>query len=185
MPQVSAQMKKRTEIEDNDESRLFKDLSAITRDGLQLDLILEKIRQFAMDFGRRPRVLVSHTDRHTRKQIINRISAILAQWGFDVDIGPLQNTPGQIARMAQENDVHMIVLLCSQNSFYKEADELHQTLKKSGAEDIMVAVFEHAAENAMGHADQADRPGTSESMVFNPKSANDVIAVLDTLTRKK
>lgn len=185
MDMAWTQMNKRTEIQDNDEIRLFDDLYLITKDGHQLDLILQKIEQFILLYGRRPRVLISHSDQFTPKQSINRISSILAQWGFDVDIGPLQRTPGQIALMAQENDVHMIVLLSRQDLLLHEANELCQELRNLGAEEILVSVFGQAAENARRNDGLTDRNGTFELMVFNPKTANDVITILDTLTRKK
>jgi methylmalonyl-CoA mutase cobalamin-binding domain/chain len=174
-------MNKQAENRDHCENQQFGDLIAITRDIHQLDLILQRIEQFILLFGRRPRVLISHTDRHTPKHTINRISAILAQWGFDVDIGPMQKTPDQIALMAQENDVHMIILLCLQELLHQETKVIKRVLRNIGAGDILVTVFGQITDNAMKNVYRVDTNTSSELKVFNPKSAKDVIAILDTL----
>ena len=174
-------MKKRAGNRENIHKQEFGELIAITKDIDQLDLILQRIEQFILLFGRRPRVLVSHTDRHTPRQVINRISTILAQWGFDVDIGPLQKTPGQIALMAQENDVHMIILLCPQEYSQQKTKVIKHKLRQIGAGDILVTVFGRISENAMKNVHRVDPNTLSGLKVFNPKSAKDVIALLDTL----
>ena len=174
-------MKKRAGNRENSHKHMFGDLIAITKDIYQLDLILQRIEQFILLLGRRPRVLVSHTDRHTPKQTINRISTILAQWGFDVDIGPLQKTPGQIAYMAQENDAHMIILMCPQEHFLQETKVIKHELKQIGSGDILVTVFGQITDNVMKNVHRVDPNTASELEVFNPKSAKDVIALLDTL----
>ena len=174
-------MKKRAGIKENIHKQEFGDLIAITKDIHQLDLILQRIEQFILLLGRRPRVLVSHTDRHTPKQTINRISTILAQWGFDVDIGPLQKTPGQIALMAQENDVHMIILLCPLEFSLPETNVIKHELSQIGAGDILVTVFGKISDDALKNVLRVDPNTLSELKLFNPKSAKDVIALLDTL----
>ena len=173
-------MKKQAGNRENHHNEQFGGLIAITKDIHQLDLILQRIEQFILLLGRRPRVLVSHTDRHTPKHTINRISTILAQWGFDVDIGPLQKTPGQIAHMAQENDVHMIILLCRQGHSQQQTKVIRHELKHIGAENILVTVFIQIKDNAMKNVHRVDLNTSSELKVFNPKSAKDVIALIDT-----
>ena len=154
----------------HDDVRLFGDLSAITRDWTQLDLIQRRVQQFILSFGRRPRILVCPTDPVARKQTINHIGSILAQWGFDVDIGPIEKSPDQIARMALENDVH--------------TTELLNALKNLDASDILVAVFGSSPEFVIGSGSRSNRAGNADLIVFNPKSAKDVILMLDNLTRK-
>jgi methylmalonyl-CoA mutase len=177
-------MGKEFDIAENDDIRLFDDLAAITRSGAQLGLIQRRVEQFVLHFGRRPRVIVSHTEPGARKQSLNRIGTILAQWGFDVDIGPMDKTPAQIALMALENDVHMVVLLYSKNPFQRTSTELRDALRGLAAEDILVAVFGPAPAHPNNDDSRTGWAGTSDLMVFNPKSANDVIAMLDNFTRK-
>jgi len=168
----------------HDDVRLFGDLSAITRDSTQLDLIQRRVQQFILSFGRRPRILVCPTDPVARKQTINHIGSILAQWGFDVDIGPIEKSPEQIARMALENDVHIVVIFCSKNLIHQETTELLNALKNLDASDILVAVFGPSQEFVKGSGSRSNRFGNADLIVFNPKSAKDVILMLDNLTRK-
>ena len=177
-------MKKRPDIHEHDDVRLFGDLSAITRDGTQLDLIQRRVQQFVLSFGRRPRILVCPTDPEARKQMINHIGSILAQWGFDVDIGPIEKSPEQIARMALENDVHSVVIFCSKNLVHQETTALLNALKNLDASDILVAVFGPAPGFVNGSGSRSDRVDKTDLMVFNPKSAKDVILMLDNLTRQ-
>jgi methylmalonyl-CoA mutase cobalamin-binding domain/chain len=174
-------MKKRVENRKNIRKEPFGDMIAINKDIHQLDLIQQRVEQFILLFGRRPRVLIGHTDKQIPKHTINRISVILAQWGFDVDIGPLQKTPGQIALMAQENDVHMIILLCPQELFHHETKVIKHELRKIGAGDILVTVFGQITDNAMKNIHHVTLKTSSELKVFNPQSAKDIIALLDTL----
>ncbi len=177
-------MKKGPDIHENDDIRLFGDLSAITRDGPQLDLIQQRVKQFILSFGRRPRILVCPTDPGAHKKKINRIGSILAQWGFDVDIGPLQKSPEQIARMALENDVHMVVIFCSERLIHRETTELLNALKRLGAAEILVAVFGSTPEFTKSCGSRSNRAGKATLMVLNPRSAKDVIFMLDNITRK-
>ena len=177
-------MKKEPDIHEHNDVRLFDDLSAITRDGPQLDLIQRRVQQFILSFGRRPRILVCPTAPGARKQTVNHIGSILAQWGFDVDIGPIEKSPEQIARMALENDVHIIVIFCSKNLIHQETTELLSALKNLDATDILVAVFGPAPEFVKDSDSRSNRVGKADLMVFNPKSAKDVILMLDNLTRK-
>lgn len=178
-------MSKEFDILENDDIRLFDDLAAITRNGTQLERIRRRVEQFVLQFGRRPRVIVSHTEPGARKkQSLNRMGTILAQWGFDVDIGPMDKTPGQIALMAMENDVHMVVLLYSKNLCQKTITELRDALNGLAAEDILVAVFGPVPAYANSNGSRTGRTLTSGLVVFNPKSADGVIAMLDNFTRK-
>ena len=184
MPPLNTKTRKGPDILENDAIRLFDHLIAITRDGSQLDRIQRKVKQFILSLGRRPRILVSQTEPGAPKQPLNRLGSILAQWGFDVDIGPLEKSPDQTARMALENDVHMVVLLGSKNMLHRASTELIDALKVQDARNILVAVFGAATACAKAGDGRPQRIGTSDLIVFNPKSANDVIVMLDKLVRK-
>jgi methylmalonyl-CoA mutase len=68
----------------------------------------EKVDEFAEAEGRRPRILVAKMgqDGHDRGQKV--IATAFADLGFDVDVGPLFQTPGEVARQAVEADVHVV-----------------------------------------------------------------------------
>ena len=163
---------------------LFNDLRAINRDSIQLDLIQRRVRQFALQSGRRPRILVGQSGPGVKRQSINRRGAILAQWGFDADIGPLRQSPLQIAQMALENDVHMIILLCPQDTVTSSVTDLVHALEVLEAQDVRVAVFGHQPPDADA-VNTPERYGFPAPTPFAPKSAEDVILLLDSLTRKK
>ena len=100
--------------------------------------VLAKANQFALDEGRRPRILVVKLgqDGHDRGSKI--IATALADLGFDVDIGPLFQTPEEAARQAIENDVHVVAASTMVAGHKTLVPELVSELKKQGAQDILV-----------------------------------------------
>jgi len=102
----------------------------------------EKIRADVTDFaaqeGRRPRMLVVKMGQDGHDRGAKVIATAFADIGFDVDIGPLFQTPEEAAREAIENDVH-VVGVSSQAAGHKTlVPALIDELRKSGAEDILV-----------------------------------------------
>ena len=77
-------------------------------DKITASQIQEKTSEFEAQEGRRPRILIAKLgqDGHDRGQKV--IATAFADFGFDVDIGPLFQTPEETARQAMENDVHML-----------------------------------------------------------------------------
>jgi methylmalonyl-CoA mutase len=96
------------------------------------------VTQFEADEGRRPRILVAKIgqDGHDRGQKV--IASAFADLGFDVDIGPLFATPGEAARQAVENDVHIVGVSSLAAGHLTLVPELKAELKKQGREDIMI-----------------------------------------------
>lgn len=88
--------------------------------------------------GRRPRILVAKMgqDGHDRGQKV--IASAFADLGFDVDIGPLFQTPGEAARQAVENDVHIIGASSLAAGHLTLVPALKEELSKLGREDIMI-----------------------------------------------
>jgi len=68
------------------------------------------------------------------------IATAFADLGFDVDIGPLFQTPGETARQAVENDVHIVGMSSLAGGHKTLLPQLIEELKKAGREDIMVVV---------------------------------------------
>jgi len=75
-----------------------------------LQIIQQKVKKFEVDAGRRPRILIAKIgqDGHDRGQKV--VASSFADFGFDVDIGPLFQTPEEVANQAVENDVHFVGL---------------------------------------------------------------------------
>jgi methylmalonyl-CoA mutase len=100
--------------------------------------IQREIETFAREEGRRPRMLVVKLGQDGHDRGARVIASAFADVGFDVDIGPLFQTPEEAARQAVENDVH-IVGVSSQAAAHKTlVPALTEALKKEGADDILV-----------------------------------------------
>jgi methylmalonyl-CoA mutase len=100
--------------------------------------IQREIETFARDEGRRPRMLVVKLGQDGHDRGAKVIATAFADIGFDVDIGPLFQTPDEAARQAVENDVH-VVGVSSQAAGHKTlVPALLDALKKQGAGDILV-----------------------------------------------
>ncbi|HEX5318026.1 MAG TPA: cobalamin-dependent protein, partial [Stellaceae bacterium] len=100
--------------------------------------IQREIEAFARDEGRRPRMLVVKLGQDGHDRGAKVIATAFADIGFDVDIGPLFQTPEEAARQAVENDVH-IVGVSSQAAGHKTlVPALIAALKTEGAGDILV-----------------------------------------------
>jgi methylmalonyl-CoA mutase len=106
-------------------------------DVTELKNLMEKFQKHE---GRRPRVLVAKMgqDGHDRGQKV--ISTAFADLGFDVDVGPLFQTPEETAKQAAENDVHIIGVSSLAAGHLTLVPELKAELKKLGREDILVTI---------------------------------------------
>jgi methylmalonyl-CoA mutase cobalamin-binding domain/chain len=98
------------------------------------------IDSFEHDHGRRPRILVAKMgqDGHDRGQKV--IASAFADLGFDVDIGPLFQTPEEAARQAVENDVHIVGVSSLAAGHLTLVPALREALEALGRDDIMVVV---------------------------------------------
>jgi methylmalonyl-CoA mutase len=101
---------------------------------------LQMVRDFEKEGGRRPRILVAKMgqDGHDRGSRV--IATSFADLGFDVDIGPLFQTPREVARHAAENDVHVVGASSLAAGHKTLVPQLIAELKKIGREDILVVV---------------------------------------------
>lgn len=105
---------------------------------------VEKVAKMAEAFaekeGRRPRILVAKMgqDGHDRGQKV--IASAFADLGFDVDIGPLFQTPEEAAKQAVENDVHIIGASSLAAGHLTLVPQLKAELRKLGRDDIMIVV---------------------------------------------
>jgi methylmalonyl-CoA mutase len=98
------------------------------------------IDSFEHEHGRRPRILVAKMgqDGHDRGQKV--IASAFADLGFDVDIGPLFQTPDEAARQAVENDVHIVGVSSLAAGHLTLVPALREALEALGRSDIMVVV---------------------------------------------
>jgi methylmalonyl-CoA mutase len=97
-----------------------------------------EVEEFAKSAGRRPRMLVVKMGQDGHDRGAKVIATAFADLGFDVDVGPLFQTPEEAARDAVENDVH-VVGVSSQAAGHKTlVPELIAQLRKQGGDDIVV-----------------------------------------------
>jgi len=100
--------------------------------------IQHEVEKFAQSEGRRPRMLVCKLGQDGHDRGAKVIATAFADMGFDVDIGPLFQTPQEAVQEAIENDVH-IIGISSQAAGHKTlVPQVIEGLKKEGAEDIIV-----------------------------------------------
>ena len=102
--------------------------------------VIDMAAAFEKAEGRRPRILVAKMgqDGHDRGQKV--IASAFADLGFDVDIGPLFATPDEVARMAVENDVHIVGASSLAAGHLTLVPDLKAALRAQGGDDIMVVV---------------------------------------------
>ena len=100
----------------------------------------ERADEFERSEGRRPRILIAKMgqDGHDRGQKV--VASGFADLGWDVDIGPLFQTPGEAARQAVENDVHVVAASSLAAGHLTLVPELRGALNKEGRGDITVVV---------------------------------------------
>ena len=97
-----------------------------------------EVESFAADEGRRPRILVVKLGQDGHDRGAKVIATAFADIGFDVDVGPLFQTPAEGARQAIENDVHVIGVSSQAAGHKTLVPALIGELKAKGAEDILV-----------------------------------------------
>ncbi|OSM07236.1 putative methylmalonyl-CoA mutase [Magnetofaba australis IT-1] len=95
---------------------------------------------FAEQAGRRPRMLVVKLGQDGHDRGAKVIASAFADAGFDVDLGPLFQTPEEAARQAIENDVHVVGISTLAGGHSTLAPQLVQALRAAGADDIAVVV---------------------------------------------
>ena len=114
--------------------------SAIEQGDPEFDRICDEVRQFADEEGRRPRMLVVKLGQDGHDRGMKVIATSFADIGFDVDVGPLFQTPEEAARQAIDNDVH-VVGVSSQAAGHKTlVPLLVKALAAEGAANIAVVV---------------------------------------------
>ena len=106
------------------------------------DPLVEEVRKMTDDFaertGRRPRILVAKMGQDGHDRGAKVVSSAYADLGFDVDVGPLFQTPEETAKMAIENDVHMIGMSSLAAGHKVLLPALVEELAKQGRPDILV-----------------------------------------------
>ena len=104
------------------------------------DQLKKEINEFADAKGRRPRVMISKLGQDGHDRGAKVVATAFADLGFDVDMGPLFQTPEECARQAIENDVHAVGVSTLAAGHKTLVPAIIAELKKQGADDIIVFV---------------------------------------------
>ena len=100
----------------------------------------ELTNEFAENEGRRPRILIAKIGQDGHDRGAKVVATAYADMGFDVDVGPLFQTPEETAKQAVENDVHVVGMSSLAAGHKTLLPQLIEELKKLGREDIIVII---------------------------------------------
>ncbi|WP_026727940.1 methylmalonyl-CoA mutase [Flavobacterium denitrificans] len=122
----------------------IKSFSGVYSAAIKNDENFEKAKQladaFAKQEGRRPRIMIAKMGQDGHDRGAKVVATGYADVGFDVDIGPLFQTPAEAAKQAVENDVHILGVSSLAAGHKTLVPQVIEELKKYGREDIMVIV---------------------------------------------
>lgn len=122
----------------------IKSISGVYSAAIKNDESFEKAKQladaFAKQEGRRPRIMIAKMGQDGHDRGAKVVATGYADVGFDVDIGPLFQTPAEAAKQAVENDVHILGVSSLAAGHKTLVPQVIEELKKHGREDIMVIV---------------------------------------------
>ena len=104
----------------------------------EIKLVQERVLNFVATEGRRPRILIAKLGQDGHDRGAKVVATAMADLGFDVDLGPLFQTPEEAARQAVENDVHIVALNSLAGGHKTLLPLLVNELKRFGRGDILV-----------------------------------------------
>ncbi|MBA2880424.1 methylmalonyl-CoA mutase [Desulfosalsimonas propionicica] len=102
--------------------------------------IRKRVDEFSENQGRRPRILLTKMGQDGHDRGVKVVATAYADLGFDVDLSPMFQTPEEAAKIAVENDVHVVGVSSLAGAHKILVPQLIEELKKQGAEDVLVVV---------------------------------------------
>ncbi len=149
------------------------------KDRTVIDSLRKRSDEFMQREGRRPRILLAKMGQDGHDRGIKVVATAFADFGFDVDISPMFQTPEEVAKMALENDVHVVGVSTLAAGHKALVPHLLAALKEQGAEEILVVVG-----GVIPPADYEFLYNSGAVGVFGPgtsliKSANEVLNALE------
>ncbi len=144
----------------------------------------ERVRRFAKEEGRQPRMLIAKLGQDGHDRGAKVIAGAFADLGFDVDLAPLFQTPQEVARLAVDNDVHVIGVSSQAGGHRSLVPQLIEDLKARKAGDILVICG-----GIIPREDQKRLKEQGVQALFSPstpllKSADTVLSLLERKTEK-
>ena len=149
-----------------------------------IDSVRKRTDAFLEKEGRRPRILVTKMGQDGHDRGMKVIATAYADLGFDVDISPMFQTPEEAARMAVENDVHIVGVSTLTAGHKALIPQLMEALKAEGGDDILVVV---GGVIPPGDYDFLYDAGVAVAGIFGPGTPiiDSAHRVLDALEQKK
>jgi methylmalonyl-CoA mutase len=141
--------------------------------------VRKRTDEFQEKHGRRPRILVTKMGQDGHDRGIKVIATAFADLGFDVDIGPMFQTPEEAAQMAVENDVHVVGVSSLAAGHKSLVPQLIKVLKEKGGEEIKVVVGGVIPPADYDFLYQAGAKGVFGPGTVVADSANKVLNVLE------
>jgi methylmalonyl-CoA mutase len=150
----------------------------------KIDEARKRTDAFMAREGRRPRILVTKMGQDGHDRGIKVIATAYADFGFDVDISPMFQTPDEAAKMAVENDVHVVGVSSLAAGHKVLVPQLIEALKREGGEEILVVVGGVIPPKDYDYLYNTDR---MVSGIFGPGTPviDSAISVLDALENAK
>jgi len=134
--------------------------------------------EFAELEGRRPRIMIAKMGQDGHDRGAKVVATGYADLGFDVDIGPLFQTPAEAARDAVENDVHIMGVSSLAAGHKTLVPQVMEELKKLGREDIMVIVGGVIPPQDYDYLYKAGVAGIFGPGTSIPKASIDILKIL-------
>nr|WP_320114782.1 methylmalonyl-CoA mutase [uncultured Desulfuromonas sp.] len=140
--------------------------------------VKKMVADFAEQEGRRPRILVAKMGQDGHDRGAKVVASAYADAGFDVDVGPLFQTPEEAAKMAVENDVHVVGVSSLAAGHKTLVPQLAAELKKLGADDIVIVCG-----GVIPRQDYDELYASGAACIFGPgttitKSARETLAAI-------
>jgi methylmalonyl-CoA mutase len=139
----------------------------------------KRCAQFLEKEGRRPRILLTKMCQDGHDRGVKVVASAYADIGFDVDLSPMFQTPQEAAKMAIENDVHIVGASSLAAGHKTLVPALIEALRTEGGDDILVVVGGVIPPNDYDFLYQAGAAGVFGPGTPIPESANQVLNALE------
>ena len=152
--------------------------SSETKTDADFQRACELTAEFAKKEGRQPRIMIAKLGQDGHDRGAKVVATGYADIGFDVDMGPLFQTPAEAAKQAVENDVHVVGVSSLAAGHKTLVPQIIEELKKLGREDIVVIVG-----GVIPHQDYDDLYKAGAAAIFGPGTpiATAAIKILEIL----
>ena len=145
---------------------------------MSIKQIEKRINTIVAQEGRRPRILLAHLESDRADRWTKHLAASLAESGFDVDIGPMNQAPLQTARLAIDSDVHMICAAIVEISNQPLVVQLAEALQAEGGADIRLVA---GGAGLQPYQEELSRAGLDLIVDFDKSNINLIGGMLDLL----